>query len=85
MNLHHGFTLALGGGGARGYAHIGVARALEARGLRPNRIVGTSMGAIIGAGMAAGRTSVEMEAVLRATMPYSCASPTSQARFRLSV
>jgi NTE family protein len=57
-----GFTLALGGGGARGWAHIGVVRALETRGLRPSRIVGTSMGAIVGAGMAAGRTSEEMEA-----------------------
>ena len=57
-----GFTLALGGGGARGWAHIGVARALRARGLAPTRIVGTSMGAIIGAGMAAGRSPDEMEA-----------------------
>jgi NTE family protein len=60
-----GFTLALGGGGARGWAHIGVARALEERGLRPRRIVGTSMGAIIGAGMAAGRSADQMEAVAR--------------------
>lgn len=51
-----GFTLALGGGGARGWAHVGVARALDERGLRPRRIVGTSMGAIIGAALAAGRT-----------------------------
>lgn len=65
MNLARGFTLALGGGGARGWAHIGVARALEERGLRPRRIVGTSMGAIIGAGMAAGRTADEMEEAAR--------------------
>jgi NTE family protein len=51
-----GFTLALGGGGARGYAHIGVGRALADAGLHPTRIVGTSMGALIGAGLAAGRT-----------------------------
>lgn len=61
-SLHDGFTLALGGGGARGWAHIGVVRALEARDLRPTRIVGTSMGAIIGAGLAAGRAADEMEA-----------------------
>ena len=60
--FERGFTLALGGGGARGWAHIGVARALRARGLAPTRIVGTSMGAIIGAGMAAGRSPDEMEA-----------------------
>lgn len=70
MNLAHGFTLALGGGGARGYAHIGVARALAARGLHPDRIVGTSMGAIIGAGMAAGRTPDEMEAAARGMSVY---------------
>ena len=57
-----GFTLALGGGGARGWAHVGVARALQERGLRPRRIVGTSMGAIVGAALAAGRTPDEIEA-----------------------
>ena len=57
-----GFTLALGGGGARGWAHVGVARALDERGLRPSRIVGTSMGAIIGAALAAGRTPDAIEA-----------------------
>ena len=57
-----GFTLALGGGGARGWAHVGVARALERRGMRPRRIVGTSMGAIIGAALAAGRSPDAIEA-----------------------
>lgn len=61
-SLADGFTLALGGGGARGWAHVGVARALAERGLRPARIVGTSMGAIIGAALAAGRTPDEIEA-----------------------
>lgn len=60
--LQGGFTLALGGGGGRGWAHVGVARALAERGLRPTRIVGTSMGAIIGAALAAGRTPDEIEA-----------------------
>ena len=55
-----GFVLALGGGGARGYAHIGVIRALAEQGLSPRRIVGTSMGAIVGAGLAAGRDADEM-------------------------
>ena len=57
-----GFTLALGGGGARGWAHVGVARALDEYGLRPRRIVGTSMGAIIGAALAAGRSPDAIEA-----------------------
>src|SRR5918999_1304701 len=56
-----GFTLALGGGGARGWAHVGVARALAAHGMRPRRIVGTSMGAIVGAALAAGRSPDEIE------------------------
>jgi NTE family protein len=60
--LDGGFTLALGGGGGRGWTHVGVARALDERGLRPTRIVGTSMGAIIGAALAAGRTPDEIEA-----------------------
>ena len=54
------FALALGGGGARGLAHIAVAEALDEMGLKPAAIAGTSMGAIIGAGMAAGLTGREM-------------------------
>jgi len=65
-----GFTLALGGGGGRGWAHVGVARALEAHGLRPTRIVGTCMGAIIGAGLAAGRSPDEIEERGRRTNLY---------------
>ena len=65
-----GFTLALGGGGARGWAHVGVARALEAHGLRAERIVGTSMGAIVGAGLAAGRSPDEIAAAGRRTSVY---------------
>jgi predicted acylesterase/phospholipase RssA len=49
-----GFTLALGGGGARGWAHLGVMDALAERQLTPGRILGTSMGAVVGAGMALG-------------------------------
>lgn len=42
-----GFTLVLAGGGARGYAHAGVLRALEFHGLPPSALVGVSMGAIV--------------------------------------
>lgn len=42
-------ALVLGGGGARGAAHVGVLRALEHLGYRPSAIVGVSMGAIVGA------------------------------------
>jgi NTE family protein len=70
LNLADGFTLALGGGGARGWAHIGVARALAQLDLRPQRIVGTSMGAIVGAGMAAGRNPEQLEAAARRISVY---------------
>jgi NTE family protein len=42
-------VLALGGGGARGFAHIGVLKALDERGIGVKGVVGTSMGAVVGA------------------------------------
>lgn len=48
------FALVLSGGGARGFAQIGVLKALESRNLKPDLIVATSMGSIIGALYAAG-------------------------------
>jgi len=48
------FALALGGGGARGLAHIAVIEALDEMGVRPTTIAGTSIGAMIGAAYAAG-------------------------------
>jgi NTE family protein len=47
--------LALGGGAARGWAHIGVIRTLVAAGIVPDVIAGTSMGALVGGAWAAGR------------------------------
>ena len=47
--------LALGGGAARGWAHIGVLRALKSAGIEPDVIAGTSMGAVVGGAHAAGR------------------------------
>src|SRR5712664_2373130 len=47
--------LALGGGAARGFAHIGVLRTLLAHGLKPDVVTGTSMGALIGGCYAAGQ------------------------------
>jgi len=46
--------LALGGGAARGFAHIGVLRTLLAHGIVPNIVVGTSIGAVVGGAYAAG-------------------------------
>ncbi|RUO25801.1 patatin [Aliidiomarina minuta] len=47
--------LALGSGAARGWAHIGVIRALEDMGIRPHIITGTSIGSLVGGAYAAGR------------------------------
>lgn len=47
-------TLALGGGGSKGYAHLGVVRALEKRGFRIKAIAGSSSGGMAGAMIAAG-------------------------------
>jgi len=52
--------LVLSGGGARGFAHIGVVRALREAGMRIDCVGGTSIGAIIGAGVAADWTDEEM-------------------------
>ncbi len=56
--------LVLGGGGARGAAHIGVLRALERERIPVDYIAGTSMGAIIGALYASGYTVDEIQAIL---------------------
>lgn len=52
--------LVLSGGGARGFAHIGVVRALREAGIRIDSVCGTSIGAIIGAGVAADWSDEEM-------------------------
>jgi NTE family protein len=48
------FTLVLGGGGMKGLAHVGVLQALLERGHRPTRIIGSSVGALVGAAWAGG-------------------------------
>ncbi len=53
--------IALGGGAARGWAHIGVLKALDAYGLRPDVVAGTSIGAVVGGCYAAGKLA-ELEA-----------------------
>jgi NTE family protein len=54
-------ALVLGGGGLKGFAHIGVMRALEERGILPVRYAGTSVGALIAAARVAGVSFDEME------------------------
>ncbi|MEI7430615.1 MAG: patatin-like phospholipase family protein [Betaproteobacteria bacterium] len=53
--------LALGGGAARGFAHIGVIKVLEAQGITPEIIVGTSAGAVVGALYAYGNSGFELQ------------------------
>ncbi|MEO9337348.1 patatin-like phospholipase family protein [Mesorhizobium sp. SB112] len=54
------FGVAFGGGGARGLAHIHIIETLDELGIRPVAIAGSSIGAIMGAGMAAGMKGTEI-------------------------
>lgn len=54
-------ALALGGGAAKGFAHIGVIKALEAQGIVPDIIIGTSAGSVVGAMYAAGKSGFELQ------------------------
>lgn len=58
--------LVLGGGGARGAAHIGVLQVLEEHRIPVDSVAGTSMGALVGGMYATGQSPVEMEATMRA-------------------
>jgi len=55
--------LALGGGAARGFAHVGVIQVLEEAGLHPNYVAGTSAGSLVAALYASGKTSTELRRV----------------------
>jgi len=60
-------ALVLSGGGARGLSHIGALKALEEIGFYPDMVIGTSMGALVGALYASGNTSREIEQYTRNT------------------
>ena len=53
--------LALGGGAARGFAHVGVIAVLEEAGLKPQYVVGTSAGSLVAAIYASGKTSAQLQ------------------------
>ena len=53
--------LALGGGAARGFAHVGVIAVLEEAGLRPHFVVGTSAGSLVAALYASGKSSAQLQ------------------------
>jgi predicted acylesterase/phospholipase RssA len=58
-------ALVLSGGGAKGLAHIGVLRVLDSLGVRPDLIVGSSMGAVIGGMYASGYSGREIDSLAR--------------------
>ena len=62
------FAVAFGGGGARGLAHIHVIEVLDELGIRPVAISGSSIGAIMGAGMAAGMSGAEIHDYARSVL-----------------
>ena len=59
--------LALGAGGARGFTHIGVLKVLEKNKIFPDYIAGTSMGAVMAAAYAAGRSTKDIESIVMHT------------------
>lgn len=76
-------ALVLSGGGAKGLAHIGVLLALDSAGVRPDLIVGTSMGAIVGAMYASGASARQIDSLARA-MPLTGMFETAQPRAPLA-
>lgn len=60
-------ALVLSGGGARGFAHVGVLRVLKEMRIPIDYVVGTSMGAVVGGAFAAGRSVEEIEEIVRST------------------
>ncbi|NIA56504.1 patatin-like phospholipase family protein [Massilia sp. TW-1] len=60
---HVKIALALGGGAARGFAHIGVIKALEAQGIVPDIVVGTSAGSVVGALYASGYNGFQLQKI----------------------
>lgn len=65
--------IALGGGGARGFAHLGVLKALDEKGIRPDIISGVSAGALVGAFIASGYSYEKTLSILKdkTLMAYS--------------
>ncbi len=72
-------ALVLSGGGAKGLAHLGVLAAMDSLGIRPDYVVGTSMGAIIGALYAGGVRARQADSLTASSGPTSLFSPTAPA------
>ena len=56
-------ALALGGGGAKGFAHIGVIKVLESHGIKPKIVTGTSAGSFVGSIYASGKTPFQLQQI----------------------
>jgi NTE family protein len=56
-------ALVLGGGAAKGFAHIGVIKALESQGIKPDLVVGTSAGAVVGSLYASGISGFDLQRI----------------------
>ncbi len=63
MKLPPRIGLALGGGAARGFAHVGVIQVLEENGIRPVLVTGTSAGSLVAAIYASGKTGAQLQRV----------------------
>src|SRR3989304_6074441 len=85
VNSDTRFPLVLGGGGMKGLAHIGVLQALTERGLVPTHIVGSSVGALVGAAWSAGRSVAELREIAGNPRPrdISVAPPADMAFKRM--
>lgn len=56
-------AVALGGGGAKGFAHIGVLKVLESHGIKPKIVTGTSAGSFVGSIYASGKTPYQLQSI----------------------
>lgn len=74
---HPKVGLVLSGGGAKGFAHIGVLKVLDSMGVKVDYVAGTSMGAIIGALYATGHSGKEIENIVLNTDFYQVLQDTS--------
>ena len=72
-------ALVLSGGGAKGLAHIGVLRVLDSLGVRPDLVVGTSIGAVIGGMYASGYSGQQIDSIIR-SLPLASLFRTYQPR-----
>lgn len=71
-------ALVLAGGGAKGFVHLGVIRTLDSLGIRPDFIVGTSMGAVIGALYASGYSPHDIDSLTRSVPLAELIRPRSE-------